>query len=82
MKVKISGLDTEVEEFVVQVDDFDKRLRVFAGPQVLRNDNLNLRTKLTNYYRLSKSAIKHNNLEAFAEAAGMWTEYLLEEADN
>jgi len=79
MKVKIPGMDTEVEEFAVDVRVFKKRVRVFAGPQILGNHHLTLRTKLNSYFRLSKSAMKYGNLEAFVVASSAWFNFLLDE---
>lgn len=82
MRVKIPGMSAYVDEFKVDVTDFEKRLRVFAGPQILRNDKLTVGTKLNSYFRLSKSAIKHKRLDVFAEAASIWFDYLLEDAED
>jgi hypothetical protein len=79
MKVKIPGMDKEVEVFEVDVRNFKKRVRVFADPQILGNPHLTLRTKLNSYFRLSKSAMKYGNLEAFAVTSLAWFNFLLDE---
>jgi predicted DNA-binding helix-hairpin-helix protein len=82
MKVKIPGMAVEVERFNVSPHDFDKRLRVFAGPRVLRNDKLRFETKLNRYYGFSKSAIRHKRGDVLTEITALWVEWLMEEIDD
>lgn len=77
MRVKIPGMDAEVTEFRVEVEDLEKRIRVFQGPQILQNDNLTLKTKLNSYFRLSRAILKRKDLVKFLRVADIWYNYLM-----
>jgi len=82
MKVKIPGMDVAVTVYDVNPLDWEKRLRVFAGLQVLENDKLCFETKLNRYYGFSKSAIRHNRPDVLTEITALWVAYLLSEVDE
>ena len=86
MRVKIPGTSGYVDEFIIDVRNFDRRVRAFAGPQILLNDKLSYETKLNSYYRLSKSALKKLTGQKRRDILVLinleWINYLLSEDDD
>lgn len=68
----------DVEPHDVRAYDLEKRIRVFAGWEILGNENLTLSMKERNYHKIASYAIRVKRLDMLRGLTGLWLGYLME----
>ena len=79
------GVDEEGENIVLDVEphdvkasDLEKRIRVFAGWEILGNEKLSLSMKERNYHKIASYAIRVKRFDHLRGLTGLWMGYLME----
>ena len=79
----IPGISIKRTPYNIDPLNFEKRISVFVGPQILQNDKLPEMMKYRSYLRLVTSAVKHGKTTEKRQINLIFAMYLMEvEADE